>query len=88
MEDSESFKSKIKITGNTLDDGNTKNVEIAVPLKYQSNFRKTLEMPLINFEVNLILTQSENCVISPANGETKFTITDAKLCVLDATLWT
>ena len=88
MEDSESFKSKIKITGNTLDDGNTKNVEIAVPLKYQSNFRKTLEMPLINFEINLILTWSENCVISPANGETKFTIADAKLYVLDATLLT
>ena len=29
--DSESFKSKIKITGNTLVDGNTKEVEIIVP---------------------------------------------------------
>ena len=32
--DSESFKSKIKITGNTPADGNTKDVEIIVPLKY------------------------------------------------------
>ena len=48
LADSESFKSKIKITGKTLDDRNTKNVEIIVPLKYLSNFWRTLEMPLIN----------------------------------------
>ena len=34
LTDSESFKSKIKITGNTTADGNTKDVEIVVPLKY------------------------------------------------------
>ena len=56
--DSESFKSKIKITGKTPDDGNTKDVEIIVPLKYLSNFWRTLEMPLINCEVNLILKWS------------------------------
>ena len=38
LTDSESFKSKIKITGNTPADGNTKDVEIIVPLKYLSNF--------------------------------------------------
>ena len=32
--DSESFKSKAKITGKTLDDENTKDVEIIVPLKF------------------------------------------------------
>ena len=36
--DSESFKSKVKITGNTPADGNTKDVEIIVPLKYLINF--------------------------------------------------
>ena len=35
---SESFKSKIKITGKTPAAGNTKDVEIIVPLKYLSNF--------------------------------------------------
>ena len=54
--DSESFKSKVKITGKTPADRNTKNVEIIVPLKYLSNIWRTLEMPLINCEVNLILT--------------------------------
>ena len=34
-----------------------------VPLKYLSNFCRTLEMPLINCETNLILTWSEKCVI-------------------------
>ena len=41
-----------------------KEVEIAVPLKYLSNFWRTLNMPLINCEVSLILTWSENCVIN------------------------
>ena len=51
--DFESFKSKINITGKTPDDDNEKNVEIMVPLKYLSNFWRTLEMPLINCEVYL-----------------------------------
>ena len=36
--DSESFKSKVKITGKTPNNGNTKDVAIIVPLKYLSNF--------------------------------------------------
>ena len=58
-----------------------KNVEIAVPLKYLSNFWRTLEMPLINCEINLILTWYEDCVISSAVGETKFKTTDPKCYV-------
>ena len=53
---SESFKSKVKITGKTSNDGNTKDVEIIVPLTYLSNFWRTLEMPLINCEVHFILS--------------------------------
>ena len=67
---SESFKYKIKITGKTAV-GNTKDVEIALPLKYLSNFWRTLEMPLINCEINLILTWSEDFVISSATRATK-----------------
>ena len=54
----ESFNSKIKITGKTPNNNNVKDVEIMVPLKYLSNFWRTLEMTLINCEVNLILTWS------------------------------
>ena len=56
IEDSESFKSKVKITEKTPNNNNEKDVEIMVPLKYLSNFLRTLEVPLINCEVNLILT--------------------------------
>ena len=56
LENSESFKFKIKITGKNPAVGNEKDVEIMVPLKYLSNFWRTLEMPLINCEVNPNLT--------------------------------
>ena len=45
--DSESFRSKVKITVKTPDNGNTKDVEIIVPLKYLSNSWRTLEVPLL-----------------------------------------
>ena len=45
-------------------------------------------MPLINWEVNLILTWSKDCVISSASEETKFKITDTKLYVPALTLST
>ena len=51
----DSFNFKAKITAQTEDNG-TKDAEIMVPLKYLSNFWRTLEMPFINCEVNLILT--------------------------------
>ena len=80
--DSETFKSKTKITGKTPD------VEIMVPLKYISNFSRTLEMPLINCEVNLILAWSSTCVITNSTGSGTFGITDTKLYVPVLTLST
>ena len=88
IEDSESFKSKIKIAGKAPDDDNEKDVEIMVPLKYLSNFWRNLEMPLINCEVNLILTWSSTCVITDSNGAGTFAITDTKLYIPVVTLST
>ena len=88
LADSESFKSEIKITGKTPNNGNEKDVEIMVPLKYLSNFWRTLEMPLINCEVNLILTWSSTCVITNSTGAGRFAITDTKLYVPVVTLST
>ena len=88
IEDSESFKSKIKITGKTPNDGSKKDVEIMVPLKYLSNFWRTLEMPLINCEVNLILTWSSTCVTTDSTGAERFAITDTRLYVPVVTLST
>ena len=83
--DSKSFKFKVKITGEILGDGNAKDVEIIVPLKYLSNFWRTLEMPLINCEVNFILTWSKDCVITNSEGEGKFVIAETKLYVPNVT---
>ena len=49
MTDSESFKSKLGLKNNDNNAGTT-NVEIAVPLKYLSNFWWALKIPLINCE--------------------------------------
>ena len=87
---SDSFNFKVKITGQTRNDG-TKNVEILVPLKYLSNFWRSLRMPLINCEINLILTWSENYVIvstNVPNQNATFAITDTKLYVFVVTLST
>ena len=74
---SEPFKYKSSIAGKTsnanqengenTEQGNTrtiKNPKIVVLLKLLSNFWKTLYMPLINCEVSLTLTWSENCVLT------------------------
>ena len=76
-----SFKFKVKMTGQTGDDG-TKNVEIMVPLKHLNNFWRTVEMPFINCEIYVILTWSRNWVIvstKVANQNSTFKITDTKL---------
>ena len=88
IEDSELFKSKIKITGKTPDDDNEKDVEIMVPLKYLNNFWRTLEMPLINCKVNLILAWSSTCIITDSNGAGTFAIIDRKFYVPVVTLST
>ena len=61
---------------------------ITVSLKYLSNFWRTLEMPLINCEVSLILTWSSTCVITNSTGAGRFAITDTKLYVPVVTLST
>ena len=88
LKNSESFISKVKITGNTPACGNTKDVKIMVPLKSSSNFWRTLEMPLINCEVSLFLAWSSTCVITNSTGKGKFAITDTKFYVPVVTLST
>ena len=86
----DSFKFKAKIAGQTEDNA-SKDVEIIVPLKYLSNFWRTLEMPLINCEVNLIFTWSSACVLISTNIPNQaaiFEITDTKLDVPVVTLST
>ena len=66
-------------------------VEIMFRLKYLSKFWRTLEMPLINCAVNLILTWSADYVIiytDVANQIPTFKITETNLYVPVVTLST
>ena len=91
----DSFKSNIigKTAANNNDDNiaGRVDVEIMVPLKYLSNFWGTLDMPLINCEIELILTWSKNCVIICTNIDDQvptLTITEKNLYVPVVTLST
>ena len=67
------------------DNGVFKDVKIAVPLKYLSNFWRSLEMPLINCKIHLELNWSKDCVMSTI-ADTTFKITNTKLYVPIVTL--
>ena len=87
---SASFKFKQQLTGRK-GNGGTKDVEIMVPLKYLSNFYRTLEMPLINCEISLQLKWSENCILvagTAANENPRFQINYTKFYVPIVTLST
>ena len=72
---SNTFKYKNKIIGNTynvnaaadsydVNKNGTQEVELAIPLKYLGNFWRALNIPLISFEVFLVLKWDKNCVIT------------------------
>ena len=86
-----SFKYKVNLIGNTVADGanrKKRNVKIAVPLKYLSNFWKSLEMPLINCTIEFSLVWYEEYILSNNGNTATFTINDAKLYVPIVTLRT
>ena len=93
---SSSFKYKVDLLGNPAIVNNVarRNVKIAVPLKYLSNFFRSLEMPLINFKIKLNLTWKKECVLSTddnanaanAANNPVFIINDTKLYVPVVTL--
>ena len=93
IDNSQSFKYKAALLGKTADavnntNSSVKDAKIVVPLKYLSNFWRSLEMPLINCKVHLELNWIEGCILSSAGDSVKFEITDAKLHVPIVTLST
>ena len=91
-DNSTSFKYKVKLLG-SIDPANPDNarvgrlnVKIVVPLKYLSNFFRSLEMPLINCKIKLNLTWKKECVLSTAADDAVFIINDTKLYVPVVTL--
>ena len=91
-DNSTSFKYKVNLLGNiaAADPDNARvgrlNVKIVVPLKYLSNFFRSLEMPLINCKIKLNLTWKKECVLSTADDDAVFIINDTKLYVPVVTL--
>ena len=81
------FKFKLSITDNT-NNGGVAIVKIVEPLKYLSNFWRTLEMSLIKCEVTFDLDWSDSCVICEVDRATTFAMTSAKLHVPVVTLST
>ena len=101
IKNSKSFDYKTSITGKLKGNNVEKDdIQIVVPLKYLGNFWRTVDIPIINCEVPLTITWSENCVITskatrdadravvginnPTNAV--FKITDGKLYVPVVTL--
>ena len=87
MDNSTSFKCKSSFLKplTAADNGVFKNVKIAIPLKYLSNFWRSLEIPLISCKIHLELNWSGDCVIS-AIADTTFKATVTKLYVPILTL--
>ena len=90
---SQSFKleaAPVGKTANIVNNTNSswKNTKIVVPLKYLSNFWRSLEMPLINCKICLQLKWFEDCILSSAGDSAKFKIIDARLHVPITTLST
>ena len=96
---SESFKYKTNISGKTPEDHDSlTDLKVVIPLKHLSSFWGALNIPLINCEVELILTWSNKCVLADITvhadahpaivapfGAT-FKVADTKLYVLVVTL--
>ena len=91
-DNSTSFGYKVNLLGNiaAADPDNPRvgrlNVKIVVPLKYVSNFFRSLEMPLINCKIKLNLTWKKECASSTAADDAVFIINDTKLYVPVVTL--
>ena len=85
---STSFDYKIKLLGNPEVANNIgrRNVKVFVPLKYLSNFFRSLGMPLINCKIELNLTWKKECILSNQCGDAVFIINDTKLYVPVVTL--
>ena len=92
IDNSQSFKYKAALLGKTKDFPNQKSsvedAKIVIPLKYLSNFLRSLEIPLINCKVYLELNWIEDYILCNTGDSAEFAITDTKLHVPIVTLST
>ena len=93
IRNSKSFDYKTEIIG-SLDAGEDEkeDVKIAIKLKYLGNFWKSLDIPLINCEITLVLSWYKECVLvgrafrSPPAAEIN-SATDARFEITDCNLY-
>ena len=92
LDNSASFKYKASLLEKAIDadgdDRSLKDAKIVVPLKYLSNFFRSLEMPLINCKIHLELNWTKDCVMSSVAEAAIFKITSTKWYVPIITLAT
>ena len=84
-----SLKYKSIVIGNTVADGANRqkeNVKIVVPLKYLSNFWRSLEMPLIDYKDKFSLKWYKDYILPTSGTAATFEITDAKRYIPIVTL--
>ena len=88
VDNSSSFKYKVSLLGNPVvaDNIAKRSVKVFVPLKYLSNFFRSLKMPLINCKIKLNLTWKKECVLSTDAGNAVFISNDTKMYVPVVTL--
>ena len=88
VDNSNSFKYKVSLLGNPVvaDNIAKRSVKVVIPLKYLSNFFRSLEMPLINCKIKLNLTWKKECVLSTDADNAVFIINDTKMYVPVVTL--
>ena len=88
VNNSSSFKYKVELLGNPVVVNNIarRRVKVVVPLKYLSNFFRSLEMPLINCKIKLNLTWKKECALSTDAGDAVFIINDTRMYVPVLTL--
>ena len=90
---SQSLKYKAALVGKTAvgvnnTNSSVKNKKNVVPLKYLTNFWRSLEMLLTNCKIHLELNRIGDSILSTSRDSAKFKITDAKLHVPIVTLST
>ena len=89
------FKYTRHVGKTPADNDSLTNAKLVFPLKHSSNFWRSLNIPIIHREVELILNLSKNCVLANMTVDADadlaivgvtFKITDTKLYVLVVTL--
>ena len=58
------FEYKVKIIRSTPNNNDIFDAEVNVSLKYLSNFWRSLDLPLINCEIEIDLPWSKECIMS------------------------